>query len=263
MTERLRLCTLAALTLAGALAHADEGIETDRPDFVESSAVVGAGHVQVETGVTFDRNTSAGITTRTLTTPTLLRIGLGETTEFRIEGDGLTRERSRDANDGSSTRTHGFADLALGIKWHMQDGEGGTPGVAWLAHVDTPSGSKSLRGSGLRPSLRAAIEWDLPDEWSFGVMPGVYVERNDAGRRYTGAILAATLGKAWSPRWHSFAEVAGQQIASKRNGGSTVTLDAGLTFLATPSLQFDIEFAHGVTDAAPSFVSGSGVSLKF
>jgi Putative MetA-pathway of phenol degradation len=259
----LRLATLAVLLLPGAFAQAEEAIETDRPDFVESSAVVGAGHFQVETGITSDRHAQDGITTRTLTTPTLFRYGIGDTAELRLETDGFTRERTSDALAGTSATEHGFSDLSFGIKWHVLDEAGSTPGVAWLLHVDTATGSAAFRGAGLRPSLRAAIEWDLPEDFSLGVMPGVYVDRNDAGKRYTGAIFAATLGKEWSPRWHSFVEIAGQQLASKPNGGSVVTLDTGLAFVATPTLQFDIEAARGLSDAAPDFESGVGVSIKF
>jgi hypothetical protein len=257
---------LAALVaLAGALpcmaVHADEGIVTDRPDFVESSAVVGAGRFQLETGLTSDRRSDAGTTTRTLTTPTLLRLGVGKTTELRIETDGLTRERTSDAS-GSATE-HGFSDLSFGVKWHVLDNEGTTPGVAWLLHVDTASGSKAFRGAGLRPSLRAAVEWDLPEEFSVGVMPGLYVDRNDAGKRFAGGIFAVTLGKAWNDQWHSFAEIAGQQLATRANGGSVVTLDAGIAWAPTPDLQFDIELSRGVTRAAPDFESGVGVAIRF
>jgi hypothetical protein len=263
LPELIRLATVAGAALLCASAQAEDSIETDRPDFVESSAVVGAGHWQVETGLTFDRTSTAGATTRSVTTPTLLRFGLGETTELRLETDGLARERTSDPAAGTSHGEHGYADLALGIKWHVLEGEGSTPGVAWLLHVDTATGSAAFRGAGLRPSLRAAIEWDLPEDFSLGVMPGVYVDRNDQGKRYAGGILAATFGKAWSPRWHSFLEVAGQRLASRGNGGSTVTLDAGLAFVATPWLQFDVEVAHGLSDAAPDLASGAGVSIKF
>ena len=58
-------------------------------------------------------------------------------------------------------------------------------------------------------------------------------------------------------------EVAGQQVTSKRNGGSVVTLDTGLAFVATPTLQFDIEATRGLSDAAADFESGVGVSIKF
>ena len=259
----LRTAALLAALLPSALVHAEESIATDRPDFVESSDVVGPGRFQLETGLTSDRHAQDGVTVRTLTTPTLFRYGIGETTELRLETDGWTHERTRDAGAGTSATASGMSDLSFGIKWHVLDGKDSTPGVAWLLHVDTATGSKAFRGSGLRPSLRAAIEWDLPEDFSLGVMPGVYVDRNDAGKRFTGAIFAATLGKEWSPRWHSFVEVAGQQLTSKRNGGSVVTLDAGLAFVATPTLQFDIEVSRGLSDAAPDLESGLGVSIKF
>lgn len=252
----------AALALPLA-AHADEAISTDRPDFVESSDVVGAHHWQIETGLTFDRTTSAGVTTRVTTTPTLVRIGLGDTLELRVEGDGFTRQRVHDTGSGVDQRDNGFSDVSFGVKWHQRDGEGTLPGVAWLLHVDTATGSAAFRGAGFRPSLRTAIEWDLPDEYSLGVMPGIYLDRNDAGQHYAGGILAATFGKAWTPQWHSFVEVAGQQLARKRDGGSVVTLDAGIAYVATPWLQFDVEGAHGVTDAAPDFEIGAGVSVRF
>ena len=253
-----RAAALAAALLACTLAQAEDAIATDRPDFVESSDVVGAGRFQLETGLTNSRQAQGGITVRTLTTPTLFRLGIGATTELRLETDGYTRERTT-----GSPAAHGWSDLSLGIKWHVLDGAGTTPGVAWLLHVDTATGSKAFRGVGLRPSLRAAIEWDLPEEFSLGVMPGVYVERNDAGKRFAGGIFAVTVGKEWSPKWHSFLELAGQQLASRRNGGNVVTLDAGLAFVATPTLQFDVEVSHGLSDAAPDLESGVGVSIKF
>lgn len=259
----LRPAVLVAAALACTLAHGDDTIVTDRPDFVESSDVVGAGRFQLETGLTSGRHSQDGVTVRTLTTPTLFRYGIGETTELRLETDGRTHERTGDRVDGTSTTQRGWSDLSFGVKWHVLDGKDSTPGVAWLLHVDTATGSRAFRGAGLRPSLRAAIEWDLPEEFSLGVMPGVFVDRNGDGKRFAGGILAVTLGREWSPRWHSFIELAGQQLTSRRNGGSVVTLDAGLAFVATPTLQFDIEVARGLSDAATDFQSGLGVSIKF
>jgi hypothetical protein len=268
MRPRLPLSSaaiLAAGLLACALAHAsDDTIATDRPDFVESSDVVGRDRFQLETGMTTDRRAGDGVTVHSFTTPTLFRYGIGETTELRLETDGWTREhRTSGSPAATSGVEHGWSDLSFGIKWHVLEGAGTTPGVAWLLHVDTATGSAAFRGAGLRPSLRAAIEWDLPEEFSVGVMPGIYVDRNDDGRRFAGGIFAVTLGRQWSPKWHSFLEVAGQQLASKHNGGSVATLDAGLAFVATPTLQFDVEVSRGLTDAAPDLESGVGVSIKF
>jgi hypothetical protein len=57
------------LFLLPALASADDdAMATDRPDFVESSDVVGAGRVQFESGMSFERDSRAGDVSRVSTT---------------------------------------------------------------------------------------------------------------------------------------------------------------------------------------------------
>ncbi len=69
----LLLFSCAAAAHYGAHAADDDTIATDRPDFVESSNVVGKGRFQVETSIGMDRSKSAGVRERTWATPTLLR----------------------------------------------------------------------------------------------------------------------------------------------------------------------------------------------
>lgn len=257
---------LAALALCGPLgALAEEPIATDRPDFVESSSVVGKGRLQVEAAMSFERDASNGTRTRTRSTPMLWRMGVSETWEVRVESDGFIRSRTVDGTTGAAGTVSGFGDASLGVKWHMRDGDEahGTPSVAWLAHVDTDSGSSALRGHGARPSLRMVAEWELPKDFSFGVMPGIVLDRGDDGSRFTAGILAVVLGKEWSPAWKSFIEVAGQQLTSRRHGGSVVTLDGGVSYLITPSVQVDMSVARGLTRTSPDFTWGAGLSVRF
>jgi hypothetical protein len=170
-------CAAAMLLAAGAHpAYAEDTIATDRPDFVESSQVVGKGRVQLETSVQWERQRDDEVHSRTLGTPTLLRIGVSDTTELRIETDGRTVVHASAAS-GAARSVAGYADTALGVKWHLADQEGegfaGAPSLGVLLHADLASGSRELRGHGVRPSLRLAAEWDLADGYSFGVMPGV------------------------------------------------------------------------------------------
>ena len=158
------LLILAALYLPATRAHADDGdaIVTDRPDFVESSDVVGRGRLQVETGVSHERSRMLGVRERSLATPTLLRIGLRDDWELRLESDGRTVLKTQDEPGAPTRRQTGYADVSLGIKWHMQDGAGTRPSVGWLLHADIDSGSAAFRGNGVRPSLRMAAEWTCP-----------------------------------------------------------------------------------------------------
>jgi hypothetical protein len=261
---RLVTFALPCLMLAPAARGADS-ISTDRPDFVESSDVVGKGRVQIETGFQSERDSVDGIKTRTRTTPTLLRIGMNDALEFRVETDGLTLARSDVSTLGASSSQRGWADVAFGLKWHVQDGdeEKSRPGLAWLAHVDMDTGSSAFRGLGARPSLRFVAEWDLPHEFSVGVMPGVVMDRNADGERFVAGIFAVTVGKAWTPAWRTYVELAGQRLASKRNGGTVVTFDTGATYLVSDSLQLDLSLSRGLTHESPDFQWGVGVSVRF
>jgi hypothetical protein len=163
-----------------------EGMVTDRPDFVEASEVVGPHRVQIEAGLDFDREDAAGVRKRGRSTPMLLRIGLGDRFELRVETDGALRQEQRDPATGLRTRETGIADTALGVKWHRQDGDEGTgrPSTAWLLHVELPTGDREFRGPGWRPSLRYVAEWDLPDDVSIGVMPGVLLDQRPLRQRH-------------------------------------------------------------------------------
>jgi hypothetical protein len=257
---------LAALCLpfaAGAYA-ADDAISTDRPDFVESSQVVGKGRVQLETSVQWERGGDA-LDSRTLSTPTLLRIGIGESSELRIETDGRNRIHANDPATGGRTTVAGYADPALGVKWHLADqqGEGfGAPSMGVLLHADLPRGSRELRGHGVRPSLRLSAEWDLADGYGFGVMPGLAAESDDAGKRYGYGILAATLGKELNERVRGYVEVAMPQIARASHGGTQASFDTGLTYAVNKDCQVDVSLVHGLNNRSPDLSLAFGLSLR-
>ncbi|MGM9490902.1 transporter [Ideonella sp. YS5] len=242
-----------------------EGMVTDRPDFVESSEVVGPHRVQIESGLDFDRDDAGGLRSRGRSTPLLLRIGLDERLELRVETDGALSQDVRDPATGLRVRSSGTADTALGVKWHNQEGDGdtGRPSTAWLLHVELPTGDRAFRGQGWRPSLRYVAEWDLPDEVSVGVMPGVLLDKNDSGDRFASGMFAITVGKDLPGGWHGFVELAAQQLAARRNGGNVFTFDTGVAWSVTDDLQVDASLAAGLNRNATDLVWGVGLSVRF
>ncbi|MDP9899630.1 transporter [Variovorax ginsengisoli] len=263
-------CPIALAVLAGAcmlhpvLSKADT-ISTDRPDFVESADVVGPGHVQVEAGFSSERDRANGVRTHLRTTPTLMRMGLNDTVELRVETDGRALAGSRDTATGLTRNDSGWSDTSFGVKWRQREGdeERGTPDIAWLAHVDVDSGSAAFRGQGVTPSLRMVAEWALPQQWSIGVMPGLAIDHNAQRERFLSGIFAVTLGKAWTPEWRTYLEVAGRRLARQRDGGSLVTLDAGVTYAVTHAVQVDFSVARGLTRETPRMQWGVGISVRF
>lgn len=259
---------LAALGLPFATnAHAadDDAINPDRPGVTETSKVVGKGRVQLETSVQWERQRDDDSHQRTLTSPTLLRIGLGESTELRFETDGRNVIHASDPGTGQHTVTAGWADTEVGLKWHLRDapdGQAGAPSLGVLLHAALPSGSRELRGHGLRPSLRLVAEWDLPHDLSLGLMPGLGIDSDDGGARYGYGIVAAALTKAFDERLHGFVELAAPQIARATHGGTQSSFDAGLTWLLNKDSQLDVQLMHGLNRRTPDLSLGFGLSVR-
>ncbi|MRW87376.1 transporter [Pseudoduganella sp. FT26W] len=254
---------LLGLPLLAQAGEEKDQIATDRPDFVESSNVVGAGRFQIETSVALERNKANGIKERTYATPTLLRFGIGDTLEARIETDGRMRVVTDDLGAGTRTTDNGYADVSLGVKWHVADAQGARPSMGVLAHVDLDSGSSAFRAKGKGGSLRLAAEWDLPDDFGLGVMPGIAWQHDDNGERYTSGIFGIVLGKELNERSRVFVEYSAPQIARGRHGGSQTTFDVGVSYLLTDLVQVDTALSRGLNKNTPDWSWTAGLSIKF
>jgi hypothetical protein len=263
-TTRL-LCALACAAAVVHSAHAaddDDTINPDRPGVAESSGTVGKGRVQLETSVQWDRLRDDESHERTLSTPTLLRLGLGEATELRFETDGRTVTHAVEPASGERSTQAGYADTSVGFKWHVFDQAGGRPALGLLVDALLPSGSRDLRGKGVRPSLRVPVEWDLGSGWHVEGTPGVGVDSDDAGVRYGYGVLAATVDKGITERLHGFAELAAPQIAHAAHGGTQAQVDAGVTWLVNKDCQLDASLVHGLNRRTPDLSLAFGISVR-
>ncbi|MBI2959020.1 MAG: transporter, partial [Betaproteobacteria bacterium] len=159
----------------------------------------------------------------------------------------------------------GVSNSSLGLKWLMREGDEATgkAALAWLAHLETNSGSAALRGSGVVPSLRLVAEWSLPGDAAFGVMPGLAWQKNDAGDRHWSAILAATYSRPLGPSVRGFLELAGREMRRERHGGNQVTFDAGLAYALDKDTQLDPAINLGLNRFTPDALITVGFSKRF
>jgi hypothetical protein len=246
----------------GAHAADHASIVTDRPDFVESSQVVGKGRVQVETSVLVERDRGRTSSNRKFITPTLLRYGVSQLVELRLGTDGRTVARSTDLPTGERSTVTGYDDLAVGAKWHLLDQLRNMPSVGVLLHARLPSGSRELRGQGVRPELHVSAEWELAAGLSLGVMPGIGLERNEGGARYSYASLGAVLGKSFGERLSGFVELAMPQIARAANGGTQAAVNVGGAYLLSDHVQLDAMLARGLNSFTPDWNWTVGFSFR-
>jgi hypothetical protein len=265
--EIMQIKAVGVLFLASvsALARAEEPdtIATDRPDYVESSNVVGNGRFQIETSVAQERKKSYGFSQKTLMTPSLLRLGISDSVELRLETDGRIRETTISPSSGIRAVESGYADISIGAKWHMLEENGLLPSLGLLIHADLDSGSTPFRAPGKNGSLRLVSEWALPREFSLGVMPGIVTQRGEDGERFTSALFGIVLGKSWNDRFRTFFEFSAPQIARSRNGGSIAQFDIGGAYLLAESVQVDAALSRGLNSGAPDWSWTIGFSIKF
>ncbi|MFK3738820.1 transporter [Massilia sp. TN1-12] len=260
-----RACMGAALLLAANAAHADPGddaISPDRPGFANAPDVVGKGRIQLETSVQWDRERHDDEHERTISTPTLLRFGVSDKVELRLETDGRDIVHDVDPASGERTTTVGYADTALGIKWHLADQQGARPSLALLGEVELPSGSRDLRGRGARPAVYLPAGWDFDRGWSVQFEPGVAMENDERGARYRYGFLALTLAKELSARWQGYVEVAAPQIASSEHGGTQAAVDGGFMLKVSKDCQLDLSVVHGLNHRTPDLSLAFGVSIR-
>ena len=159
--NRVRSAAALAFALACCAVHAEEPIATDRPDFVESSDVVGKGRFQIETSLAWERDKSGGVSSRARATPTLLRLGVSDNLELRLETDGLLRTRVAGLSES------GTADAAIGFKWHLADGENGSPGLNWCMPTSTRARAPTVvRARGLRSAWSPSGNWPTSGRWA-------------------------------------------------------------------------------------------------
>jgi hypothetical protein len=238
------LLLFASAALAQTQAPQAGLINPDRPGIADGSAVVGRGIFQIEAGL--ERDHDAG--DRSIATPLLLRYGVSESLEMRVEGNGYVH-----ANGGS-----GFAPLSVGAKYHFLD----APSLGIIARLFPPSGTGAQRSHATTADVRLAADINLGEKWALNPNIGVASQDDGAGR-FTAALAALTLQYNISDRTNMFIDGASQS-PEERGGGASLVVDAGAAWIVGNNTQLDISAgwrARGST--APNVFLAAGISRRF
>jgi len=251
---------LAVLLVAGAAeAQPPPGpINPDRPDAANGTATVGAGVVQVEGGLAYARTGAAGAAQRDFFVEGTLRAGLTERFEARIDGQPFVRQRGTDAATGSG-------DYFLGFKWRFYDPpEGsGLPSLGVQPAVKLPTASAPIGTERVDFGAVALASFDLPWDLSFDVNGGLAaIAQTRPGGYLLQALAAATLSAEIDERWLPFVGLA-YASRGQRDGGDTLSVQAGLVWRATPNVALDLSGETSLIGQAPDYLLRAGVSVRF
>jgi hypothetical protein len=262
------LLSLSALLLTGPALHAATPAEpelvTDRPDQTESTAIVPAGRTQIEAGATFVREDEDGVRVELLQAPgTLVRIGLAERVELRLGWDGWLEDEITLGD--LKAREDGFGDAEVGAKVGLREGAGLSPAIALIAATSVPVGEKPFSSERFDPSFRLSVSHDLAGGIGLGYNAGVETASEPArDGDYTtlsSAIYTLAAGFPAGDRAGIFVELFGD-VPMSAEGGPAHSFDTGVTYLLRPNLQLDLAAGVGLSDDAPDWFAGVGVSVR-
>jgi hypothetical protein len=223
---------LASALLPGA-SLALEPIDTDGPDFVESSEVVPEGRWQIEQDVQRTRDRREGRSSLAGSTPMLFKGGFARDWEWRVAPEGWQNAEGH----------AGWGRTALGLKWHVQDRDAdrGVPAISFIGHLGVLGGSTRFGHVGAEPSLRSVITWELPRDYALGLMPGLArgsgARVGEAERERFAGILGVVLNHRLNEQWRVFVEYSASQIATASGGGVVASWDVGTAWLLGPDTQ--------------------------
>ncbi|MBI3790338.1 MAG: transporter [Gemmatimonadetes bacterium] len=246
-----RACLLGAVAAAAVHAQAAERrpapIETDRPDFIESSVVVPAGSWQLENGLLFARTGPLDLTRGT---ESLLRVSINARLEWRVGLPNLEWER------GPGALGAGHGDAYAGLKWQL--GPVGPWEMAIIPGTSIPVGGAGRSSGTWDPELKFTAARDLAAGFDFAGMLALAAPTED-GVRVTTFQPALSIGREVTPVVRLFVEWVGAYEAGRETGHLA---HAGVGWQVTPDVLLDAHVGHRLSGDFPDNFVALGFSFR-
>jgi outer membrane putative beta-barrel porin/alpha-amylase len=248
---------MGILVVTASPSHAEE-FNSDRPGVADGSEAVGKGRMQVETGMQREWRKPGDEPRRETFLPTLLRIGLAEDWEARLESDVYSWMQQADG-----TRAEAWTPFSLGFKYHFLEAQGARPSVGAIVRLAPPSGSNSLRTRHTVGDVRLAVDWELTSRWSLNPNIGFGFDEDDEGRRFSTRLLATTLAYRPMPNLELSIDVAAQSPEAHA-GRSAVLSSASLAYMLKRDFQVDLTLGgRSAGSTPPHRFLAAGFSVRF
>ena len=230
---------------------------TDRPDATESSFIVPARSLQIETGVIFEntKTNSYSIDDWYLGT-TLLRYGVWDNFELRL-GSYYQRTRGSFNETLTDTTENGLGPISAGFKVHVVEEKGWRPQIAVMADITLRHiGSVSYRPIFSYPTAKLLLSHTLTDKLSLGYNLGfAYNGYNADGFFVYSVTLAYSLFKNIGIYGEAFGNFDHGNLPNHR-------IDGGFTWLLKNNLQLDISAGTGFDHNVDKYFISSGFSWR-
>lgn len=260
--RRFLSCALVTMGLAVAVkaSATDLTISTDRPGILYGTAIVPAGHLQLEAGwPTWQLDDSDGERETQVATPTFLRFGISDTFELQIAESPFNHVIARTGADENSAT--GAGDMQIGAKWLLRNGDAHGPALVLVGYVSAPTGSAAFTAGGPAYNLNLVGAWSLDANTSFSAMAS-YTRAPEPGDGHADSSIAAiNFSRSFNERVGGYLEAG--WFPGFHDVQATALAGAGMTFLIGRRVQLDGFFDRGLNRASPDWMLGIGTSVLF
>lgn len=256
----------------------EEPIETDRHDFTQSPRTVGRGVVRFEGGYSYYyKDGSTEIEQSHATPEMLLRLGLSEDIEFRLRWNYAWVFKTGKEEDEAVDNLDGAQDLLWGFKLNLTDQECWLPESAVRIVSTVPTGGNDFTTDDVEFGADVVYSWELNNGWTLAGSTGAY--RNGAGEFSLAAFTgddetgsssnfvawaqSVALGIPLSERSELYIEYFGIVSEGLPDEFTLGFINAGVDFLITNDLVFDIRVGRGLTEDSDDFFVGIGGGVRY
>lgn len=263
---RLVFAAVASFSTAPALAGGLRELCPDRPGLDTPPCIVDAGHVMAETGLadwTLDRQPGERTDTWRLA-DTLVRFGLGASTEAQLEWTPLGHVRTRDRQTGTLDRATRAGDITLALRQSLRHPDGSGASIALQPFVTLPVGRRPVGAGDWGAGLIVPASFELSDKLKLAVSPEIdaTVDEDGAGRHLAYGAAAGVTAEV-SEKLSLTAEAEAMRDRDPAGHGTEERAALSFAWQASDDLQFDAGSNLGLNRDTPDVEFYAGIARRF
>jgi hypothetical protein len=239
-----------------------EPLESDRPDFTQSSRTVGLRRAQVELGYTYIRDDAQFLDRTSHSFPeTLLRVGmLAEWFELRV---GWNYGVNLNQGNVVSTVFTGGQDMYAGIKLALTEQDGWLPEMALLPQMTLPTGDRDFSGAKVEPGINWLYRWDISEVVALCGSTQVNESRDLPNNYYAQFAQSFVFDYQLTEKLEGYTEWFAYMPAGAEVALPQQYFDGGGTYHVHDNFQLDVRIGWGLNDNADDYFAGAGAVLRF
>jgi hypothetical protein len=240
-------------------------LSPDRPDKTESPYTVDAGHFQLEMDfANYTQNDADAVRTRAWNVaPVNLKVGVLNNVDLQFVFDNYLHVRTNDRLLHKVTTQSGFGDFTARLKINLWGNDGGQTAFGFLPFVKYPTNTDHLGNNAVEGGMILPLAVKLPAGWDMGLETAASCFRNDTGSGYHAEIIESiTFDHAIVGKLSGYCEFF-SDLSTAGGPGWIGTMDVGLEYLVTESVQLDCGSNIGFTRAADDVNAFAGITVRF